>query len=98
MVPGTNWLWWDEAGPWRAADRAGVSRGEAGVFGGRAGELRVGRSSEARRPPHAEQNCPAAGTSAPQLTQRTTKASVIGEKRRVARLMIIEVPKVHGSD
>src|SRR5262245_36450064 len=71
-----NRPWWDEAGL-RGADGAGAGSGEAGGLGDRAGELKVGRSSEASRPPHAAQNRPAAGTSVPHFRQRTTIASAI---------------------
>jgi hypothetical protein len=56
---------------------AGNGGDEAGGPAGRAGELKVGRSSEASRLPHPEQNRPAAGTSVPHFRQRTTIASGI---------------------
>ena len=72
--------WWDDAPLLRVADRADEGWGEAGGPVGRTGALKVGSSSEASRLPQAEQNRPAAETSVPQFTQRTTIASVIGTR------------------
>jgi hypothetical protein len=63
---------WAEAGPLRGVDDVAEGRGDAGPLGERAGVLKVGRSSEASRLPHTEQNRPETGTSLPQLTQWTT--------------------------
>jgi len=84
--------WWDEADPLRGVDEAAEGRGDGDGLAERAGELNVGRSSEASRLPHSEQNRPGAGTALPQLTQRPTSASVIRARRSQVYIVVRRVP------